>query len=39
MHARRLIERALADDPTLDTADALVSAAYRVRATVQGGME
>ncbi len=39
MHARRLIERALADDPTLDTADALVSAAYRVRATVQGGTE
>ncbi len=39
LHARRLIERALADDPTLDSADALVSAAYRVRATVAGGTE
>ena len=30
--ARRLIEHALADDPSLDSADALVAAAYRVKA-------
>ena len=29
--ARRLIEQALADDPSLDSADALVAAAYRVK--------
>ena len=29
--ARRLVERALADDPTLATADAVVAAAYRVQ--------
>ncbi len=32
LHARQLVELALADDPTLDSADALVAAAYRVRA-------
>ena len=31
LNARQLVERALADDPTLDSADALVAAAYRVR--------
>ena len=31
LHARQLIERALADDPTLESADALVAAAYRGR--------
>ena len=32
LHARQLVERALAGDPSLDSADALVAAAYRVRA-------
>ena len=32
LHARQLVEQAFADDPTLDTPDALVAAAYRVRA-------
>ena len=31
LQARQLVERALADDPTLDSADALVAAAYRGR--------
>ena len=35
--ARRLIERALTDDPTLDSADALVAAAFRARSGDQGG--
>ena len=32
LQARQLVELALADDPSLDSADALVAAAYRVRA-------
>ncbi|MCH7799791.1 MAG: hypothetical protein IID28_15320 [Planctomycetes bacterium] len=32
LHARQLVELALAGDPSLDSADALVAAAYRVRA-------
>ena len=32
LHARQLVEQAFADDPTIETADALVAAAYRVRA-------
>jgi Holliday junction DNA helicase RuvA len=32
LHARQLVEQAIADDPTIDTADALVAAAYRTRA-------
>ncbi len=32
LHARQLVELALADDPSLDSADSLVAAAYRVRA-------
>lgn len=32
LHARQLVEQAIADDPTLDSADAMVAAAYRVRA-------
>lgn len=31
IRARRLVAQALADDPTLQTADALVAAAYRVK--------
>ena len=32
LHARQLIEQAFAENPALDTPDALVAAAYRVRA-------
>ena len=32
LHARQLVEQAFADNPALDTPDALVAAAYRVRA-------
>jgi Holliday junction DNA helicase RuvA len=31
LHARQLVDRALSEDPTLDSADALVAAAYRGR--------
>ena len=31
LHARQLVDWALADDPTLDSPDALVAAAYRSR--------
>lgn len=34
--ARRLIERALAEDPRIESADALVAAAYRLRAEDRG---
>ncbi len=32
LHARQLVEQAFAENPALDTPDALVAAAYRVRA-------
>ncbi len=37
LHARQLVEQAFADNPALDTPDALVAAAYRVRAGDQQG--